>query len=196
MDSLDATRDTYERIAGEYTRRHADRSVIAHLREPFLDRLRRDATVLDVGCGPGWEAAAFREAGCAVLAIDLAAAFCGQAAGRVPGRVVRGDMRRLPVAAHSVDGLWACASLLHLPRSELVPTLEEFHRVLRDRGVCCVSVKAGSGTMAGGAYDGDRRRFTLFRRDEFGDALETSGFAIDRSTVEDGWLHVFANKRV
>lgn len=48
------------------------------------------------------------------------------------------------------DGIWACASLLHVPNEELLDVLEKMHRALKDNGALYVSFKYGEGTKQRG----------------------------------------------
>lgn len=206
MTDPDTTRETYERIADDYLALHGDErgeretgcDVITALLADFTAGLPDGGTVVDVGCGPGWETAALARRGYEVLGLDLAAAFCDEASARAPGRIARGDMRTLPVATDAVDGVWACASLLHVPRDEVDGTLAEFARALAPGGRLFLSVKLGEGTMVGGSstYDGDRRQFTLFEREELEARLGTAGFEIASTRVDDErWLVVQAERR-
>lgn len=109
------------------------------------------------------------------------------------------DMRRLPFANH-VDGIWACASLLHLERHEMLPTLREFHRVLRPNGVVYLSVKLGSGEKwTETSYDRPLPRFFTFWRPETLDPLlATAAFHIIDGWEEQGrcdtWLVRYLRK--
>lgn len=209
-DDLSATVETYESVAGEYERRHGDRSVVDEQRERFLDALDPvpdpdtggdRPRVLDAGCGPGWESAAFAERGCSVLAIDLARAFLAQTRERVeragvPADPARMDMRRLGVRADALDGVWACASFLHVPRAEAPGTLAEFARALRPGGVLMLAVKRGSGVRVTDAYEGDGRRFVLYQPDEIRGMVEAAGFDVEFRHVDEGqrreWIVLLA----
>ena len=158
------TVETYERVAETYADSHGDRSVVADIVERFVtavvdvDRGDRGSgrvrpRVLDVGCGPGWESATFADAGLDPVSFDLTRSFLDQTRERVPQATpVRGDMRALLFADDNFDGLWACASLLHVPESDVPATLAEFERVLGDGGVVVCSLKAAE------AGDGRTRR--------------------------------------
>ncbi|QLH78184.1 class I SAM-dependent methyltransferase [Halosimplex rubrum] len=220
------TVETYERVADDYADRHGDRSVVAGIVEEFVtavdrtgDRRRTrggqtDPTdpprVLDVGCGPGWESAAFDDAGFDTVPFDLTRSFLDRARERVPDAApVRGDMRALPVADDGFDGLWACASLLHVPEREVPATLAEFERVLADGGTTLVSLKAAGRpgeSVDASPYDDDRRHFERYDPGRARDLFETAGFEVvsvatdgtDADTegggtaAEDDWVAVTA----
>jgi SAM-dependent methyltransferase len=200
MDDLSETVGTYEAVADEYEDRHRDRSAIAELVERF-DEAVDGRRVLDVGCGPGWETETFAKRGYEVLGVDLTLAFLDRAAERVGvgdgsgdgdlpnAALARMDMRDLGVAQGSIDGLWACASFLHVPREDAPATLAEFARVLAPGGVLVLSVKEGEGQMSGDGYEGDERTFTLYRPDELRATVADVGLTTTwTETNDDGWL--------
>ncbi len=199
-DHLDATVETYDRHADDYVERHADRSPIEPLVERFCERTG-GGRVLDVGCGPGWETETFDERGFDVVGLDRSTAFLRRARRRHGGRYLRGDMRRLPLPDDAVDGVWAMASLLHLPRADVDDALAAFARVARPGATLFVAVKHGEGTTTGERYDGDDRRFTLFREDELCDRVREAGFVVEDSEVDAasgprgrGWVRVSARR--
>ncbi|GAA1751974.1 class I SAM-dependent methyltransferase [Aeromicrobium alkaliterrae] len=91
--------------------------------------------LLDAGCGPGQWTDLLAAGGRDAVGLDLSAAFLASARARFPsGRYVRADLRALPLADASCDGVLAWYSLIHLP-PELVPeALAEIARVLRPGG--------------------------------------------------------------
>ncbi len=93
--------------------------------------------VVDVGMGTGRQLALLREAvgpkGLAV-GVDISPVMAQLAQQRKPGPVCRGDARRLPFATGSVAALFTSYLLDLLPAADLLPVLEEFHRVLRPGG--------------------------------------------------------------
>ncbi|UPM42627.1 class I SAM-dependent methyltransferase [Halocatena salina] len=187
-ESVTPTIATYESVAEQYCERHADRTVVEPLLDRFLGGVDGDR-VLDVGCGPGWETETFAQRGYDPIGVDLTPAFLRLASEQTAtGRFVRMDMRQLGVVDGSIDGLWACASFLHVPRSDAPATLAEFHRALRS-GPLALTVKRGEGTVAGTTYDDDTRRFTLYTTDELTDHVTQAGFTVEHVAVEDGWIH-------
>ena len=202
MTDLEPTLETYERVATDYAHLHGDdagnrqtgRNEIAALLAGFEERLPDRGPVLDAGCGPGWELETLARQGHEVLGLDPTLAFCSQAASRVPGRVLRGDMRNLPVGSGTLGGIWAFASLLHVPREHVDETVAEFARVLQPDGPVTLSVKEGDGVMSNpdSPYESDDREFTLFGRDELRTRLGDAGFSVDVVDTNDDWLVVHA----
>ncbi len=101
------------------------------------------AQVLELGCGGGHDSLRLLDRGFDVLPTDGSPEMARQAERRLgrPVRVMR--FTELEVAA-AFDGVWACASLLHAPRADLVPILQRVHRALRPGGVFFSSFKEGN----------------------------------------------------
>jgi SAM-dependent methyltransferase len=110
----------------------------------FLGELPRGASILDAGCGSGRDTKAFAARGYRVTAIDgsarlveLAAAFTGQSC--------------TTLAFHDVafrdafDGIWACASLVHVPERDAPDVIGRFTDALKPGGVLYISLKEGDG---------------------------------------------------
>lgn len=202
MDDLAETVGTYDDVADEYESRHRDRSAVADLVERFRGALKdrveggpSAARVLDAGCGPGWETETFADWGADVVAIDLTSAFARRTADRVPdASVARMDMRHLGLPSESLDGVWACASFLHVPRDDAQATLASFATVLRPGGALLLAVKQGDGTRQGDSYDGDERRFTLYRPAELREMLVEAGLTPEWVEADGDWVTVLARR--
>jgi SAM-dependent methyltransferase len=191
MDDLAETIETYDRVADEYRERHEDREPIADQVDRFCGAVD-GSVILDVGCGPGWESASFAERGYDVLGVDVTPRLLEIAVEEAPeADFVRMDMRDLGVADGAVDGIWACASFLHVPRSDAPDTLAEFRRVLRDGAVLWLSVKGGSGARPGDTYEDDERQFTLYRAGELRELVSEAGLAVEYVSGGE-WVQVLA----
>ncbi|WP_435358675.1 class I SAM-dependent methyltransferase [Haloarchaeobius sp. DFWS5] len=191
MDELTRTNTVYESDSASYVEKYQSMSVAETFGDPFFDALSGER-VLDVGCGPGPDSAVFAERGYDVVGFDLTASFLDAARDAVPaGRFARGDMRRLPFAADAFDGVWACASFLHVPRDDAAATLDEFRRVLVPEGVAHVSVKCGDG----GSYDEKGRYFEHYQPDEIRRLFEETGFEVSAIETTDLWINVFGRNR-
>jgi SAM-dependent methyltransferase len=91
--------------------------------------------ILDLGCGPGRDLRAFRELGHEPVGLDGSARFVEMA--RVHGgcEVLHQDFLALDLPAASFDGVFANASLFHVPSRELPRVLGELRDALRPGGV-------------------------------------------------------------
>jgi SAM-dependent methyltransferase len=179
-DEVEETRAVYDRIAGEYFQHRYRREGLEPLYDRFARRLPAGSLVLDVGCGPGFDAAALRDRGLRAFGLDYSWGMLATGRVQVGGPTGQADMRRLPLARRSCDGLWVMASLLHLPRAQVPATLREFHRVLRPGGVLLLSVKGGAGEGWRQTLDrpGIDRFYTFWPADELNQVLETAGFQL------------------
>ena len=58
-------------------------------------------------------------------------------------KFIKMDMRNLIFPESTFEGIWACASFLHVPKIDAEKTLFEFRRVLKPNGLLYLSVKTG-----------------------------------------------------
>jgi SAM-dependent methyltransferase/GNAT superfamily N-acetyltransferase len=169
----DRTVAIYEQIAEDYQARHVDGPWQQESLRHFSAALPAPARLLEVGCGPGRDARMLREAGYNVLALDRTWAMLRLAESSGASRI-QADSRALPLRDGSVDGVWANASLLHLPRTELVIALVEIRRLLRPGGVFYSSFKRGHGQRTGR----DGRWFAFYQPDEMARMLAGAGLGV------------------
>jgi SAM-dependent methyltransferase len=188
----------YDQIAGLYATRQArrDRSP-SELRIAFAARLPRVADIVDLGCGPAHDAARFARAGHRVTGVDRSAGMLAHAAQALPGHVVQGDLRRLPLASQSVDGIWCCAALLHVPHDQTVATLREMRRILRPGGCLALITAAGQGArLEPVPYAPDTQRWFFYREaGELAGQLRGARLQVETMTEEitsRHWLNILA----
>ncbi|WP_255149014.1 class I SAM-dependent methyltransferase [Halorarius halobius] len=193
-DPARRTRRTYETVAERYHERTGDIDALVPEVERLCERLPDSPRVLDAGCGPGRDAAHLRDAGARVVGLDVAAAQLHLGREEAPGaRFAQGDLRALPLATDSVDGVWAAASLLHVPREDVDAALSELHRVTRPGGALFASLKPGDGDELTHGYGTDEGRYFVFHDPEtFADRVRDAGFAVDRLDVEADWFRLSA----
>lgn len=110
--------------------------------------------ILDAGSGSGRDALAFRRLGYDVYAFDASSAMV--AATRAHAGVPTRQMRFEDFSwEQSFEGIWACASLLHVAETDLPPVIERLTAHLVPSGALYLSFKLGAGERAEGG-----RRFT------------------------------------
>jgi SAM-dependent methyltransferase len=123
-----------------------------------------------------------RQRGVVAEGVDLSPATVAVANRINPDVPVRvGDLTALDVADHSVAGIVAFYSLIHLPRPALPAALRELHRALQPRGVLLVALHGGTGEVHADEFVGQPVAVdaTLYTADEVAGLLADSGFTVD-----------------
>jgi SAM-dependent methyltransferase len=164
--------------------------------QPFMWELPPCAHILDAGCGPGRNAAAFLSHGYRVTAIDASPAMVQLA--RRSGIDARVMTFQQMTFDEEFDGIWASASVLHVPHAEIPGVLSRFARALKPQGILYVSLKEGQSEHI--AEDG--RFFSYFALDDFSNSLTSSGLfkllkawkriGLDSSGAMRTWLNFLA----
>ena len=166
-------------------------------RERFLRYLHSGQKILDAGCGSGRDVIAFREAGYDVEAFDASAEICRLASEKTGIEVQQMRFEEL-AGEDAYDGIWACASLLHVNMADLPDVLKRLHRLLKPEGILYVSFKYGTGER-----EKDGRYFHDLTEDTCRDLLVKAGFLIKELFItqdvrNDGsnekWVNAVAGK--
>lgn len=117
---------------------------LRHLYETFLAHVPPNGAVLDAGCGSGRDSKAFLERGFEVTAIDASKSMATLAERYLGQPVAHMRFQDVPWEGE-FDGIWACASLLHVPKNELPQVFGRLGRALKPGGVLYASFKLGRG---------------------------------------------------
>ncbi|EGV29635.1 Methyltransferase type 12 [Thiorhodococcus drewsii AZ1] len=176
-------------IIGSYYDQHAQAFVddtltvdMTPLYSRFLPLLPPTGHILDAGCGSGRDAHAFRDLGYQVSACDasptlahLASVHCG-----LPVQVMRFQEITWQ---ERFDGIWACASLLHVPQAELTDALSRLSAALKPAGLLYASFKYGQGER-----EHRGRRFTDLDEPGLAELLRQVGNLVELETWTTGDL--------
>lgn len=110
--------------------------------------------ILDFGCGPGRDLRTFRALGHAAIGLDGAAEFVAMARAQSGCEVWQQDFLRLDLPGARFDGIFANASLFHVPSRELPRVLRQLHAALKAGGVLFSSNPRGGNEEGwnGGRY--------------------------------------------
>ena len=158
----------YQEKAEEFITRTADVDMTALYRR-FLSHVSPGGRILDLGCGAGSAALYFTRMGHDVLAADGCRELCEHTRRRVgcPVRCMRFEELDYTDA---FDGVWACASLLHLRKTELPHVLRLIRKALKKNGVFYASFKYGETER-----NSSGRFFSDFTEDSLRALLEKTG---------------------
>ena len=106
----------------------------------FLRLLAENRFILDFGCGSGRDTKYFLEKGYRVEATDGSSELC-KLASAFTGIEVKEMLFQDLDASGKYEGIWACSSILHLPKQELLPVIRKMCDALKDNGVIYTSFK-------------------------------------------------------
>src|SRR5450755_2947052 len=110
-------------------------------------------TILDFGCGPGRDLKAFTALGHRPVGLDGTARFAAMARQDSGCEVLHQNFLALDLPAGRFDGIFANASLFHVPSQELPRVLGELHASLKSGGVLFSSNPRGHNEEG---WDGER----------------------------------------
>ena len=159
MEEICKTIEYYNRNASLYF----DNTVKADLSEcyeHFLKYIGSGGRIIDIGAGSGRDVKYFKDRGYVVEAIDAAEEMC-RLASDYSGVVVRCESIYTWQPEEKYDGMWANASLLHIPIAEIEDFIFRVSNYLNLNGVFYISMKSGVQT----GYDDSGRFFTNFSED-------------------------------
>ena len=144
----------------------------------FLAKLSPGASILDFGSGSGRDTKAFLAQGYLVTAIDGSPELC-KLASAYTGIPVRQMLFAELDDTEAYDGIWANASILHVPFAELSDVFCRMITALKSGGIIYVSFKYGT-------FEGERsgRRYTDFTEEKFAEFLKQ----FTELTIEDQWI--------
>lgn len=128
---------------------------------PFIEHIPSHGKILDAGCGSGRDTLYFREKGFAVVPFDPSSEMV-RIASEVTGNTVLLMSFQDLVFRDEFDGIWACSSLLHVPKEEMDDVMERISRALKTGGILYSSFKYGDGETISGS-----RLFNNYTEDSF-----------------------------
>lgn len=193
---IDKNVDYYNRNADSFFEGsiNADMSVV---RARFLSYVPAGGRILDAGCGSGRDSKVFMEAGYDVVSFDASEEMCKRASEYI-GREVKNMRFEEMSFANEFDGIWACASLLHVAFEKLPEIVKKLHEALRTNGAVYASFKYGEGTKIRGD-----RVFSDFTEESVIPLFENAGFKIVSNVVgtdsrlgreDEKWVNVICVK--
>ena len=158
--------------------------------------------ILDVGCGAGRDAKFFLDCGLQVIGIDLSEKLIEIAKKNISNaRFYVMDFERLVFPKEKFDGVWASASLVHLPKERLQHVIGEIHQILRKDGLFFSSFRVGAGERFTEERRGKailKRFYSYYKPEEVRQALMKAEFTIqdeEPDSINSGdWIFFLARK--
>lgn len=168
------------------------------MQDEFLSRVKPAGIILDLGCGSGRDSKYFLNQGYEVVAVDGSEEICKIASEYTDLCVIHSTFQHYR-PDKKFDGIWACASLLHLSFDEVVEVMNRLSLCLNKGGCFYVSFKYGEfSDMRHGRYftDMTKETFAQLLANVEGLKIElqkiTSDVRADR--VDEKWLNVYMEK--
>ena len=165
----------------------------------FLSYLNEGDSILDFGCGSGRDTKYFLSKGYKVDATDGSEEIC-KVASDYTGINVKCLLFNELDEIDKYDGIWACASILHLDRDDLIDVFNRIARALKDNGILYTSFKYSEFEgMRNGRYFTD---FTIESFNEF--QTNIPEFIIEKNWItsdaragreDEKWLNLIMSKK-
>lgn len=138
---------------------------------------RNPGKILDVGCGPGRDLVAFKGQGHTVIGLDATPAFVEMAQQAAGCEVWQQSFLSLDLPQATFDGIFANASLIHVPSSQMVKVLKNLHNSLVAGGAIVMSLCRGD-TEGYSARATGYRYVAGWEYETLSPCLEAAGFEI------------------
>ena len=171
------TLNYYNLIAKEFA---SDTVSVAfqEIQDIFLEQIPLGGKILDFGCGSGRDTYYFRNKGYDVDAIDGSKELC-KIASEYTGISVKRMLFEELDAVEKYDGIWACASILHVEKKKLPDIIKKMTTATKNGGVIYTSFKYGD-------FEGVKngRYFTYLTEESFEEIIKV----IPKLTIEKLWI--------
>jgi hypothetical protein len=179
-----ATRDEHDRVAHSYHSMRAGKLASQEQLDEFISLVNPPAMVLDVGCGPGFDAKYLSEK-YTVSAIDISKRMTEIAQYENPDIDIKcADIVNADIGKNKYKGIWARGSLHHIPEEKLDNVFKKLYDALVDNGILYTIVREGSGEDMvddNEGYGDIKRFYHFFSESELIKRGEDAGFKLIRT---------------
>jgi len=189
-----STMRAYDNSAADYHASHAGNLVAEERLKDFCSMINSPARVLDIGCGPGYDAGYLAQK-YSVTGVEISKKFADIAKYENPNvEIVNSDIMTYDIGKNQYKGIWARDSIHHLKAAELDAIFPRLFDALVDGGVLYLIVREGEGEIMEKEKDGYyslEKFFHQFSVDELQDRAIRAGFKtvkIDKMKRSHNWL--------
>lgn len=156
------TIDYYNQHAAEYVQATINVDMAALYAE-FLPMVKPGGHILDAGCGSGRDAYYFQQLGFTISAFDASSAMAQIASERLHQTVAVHSFEQLD-KQETFDGIWCCASLLHVATQQLPEVLSRLQQAMKPGAILYASFKYGTtDRFSNGRHFTDLDEASLYR---------------------------------
>jgi 2-polyprenyl-3-methyl-5-hydroxy-6-metoxy-1,4-benzoquinol methylase len=166
--------------------------------QPFAALLSPHAHILDAGCGAGYASQYFLQQGYRVTAFDASEPLVQFATQLIQQPVYHLKYEEIDFESQ-FEGIWACASLLHVPRLHMAQVIHKLAVALKDNGILYANFVYGEKEISRGGI-----LFNDYTEEQFGAVLEAElqlqplrmWKSLDLPPIRPDreWLHILARK--
>lgn len=193
---LDKTIEFYNKNSKRYFERTVKIDLLKSYNN-FFPHIPAKGRIFDVGCGSGRDVKVFLELGYEVVAIDASNEMVKLAIAYTNHPVIQKSFMDISYDSE-FDGIWANASLLHVPSNQFLQVMEKLNKALKPNGVMYLMFRYGD-------FEGviDDRYYNYFTKERLKyyidqlDNIKTVDLTVVKSYEEDNsmtWLHCFIQK--
>jgi ubiquinone/menaquinone biosynthesis C-methylase UbiE len=191
-DLSSSIRESYNRLAEEYTRRIYDELRGKPLDRSLLDRFVEEGgkkgEVCDMGCGPGHVTKYLHDHGADVFGLDISSGMLKQARTKNPDiRFEEGSVLNLPIRDGELTGIVSFYMICNFPDEYLSRAFYELVRVLKSNGILLLAFHVGDKKSEEKELWGRKisLNFYQYQTVSIKKHLEDAGFTIDQIIERD-----------
>jgi 2-polyprenyl-3-methyl-5-hydroxy-6-metoxy-1,4-benzoquinol methylase len=163
----------------------------------FTELLPEGGSILDLGCGSGRDSAYFIDHGFDVTAMDASEEMCDLASIHIGQDVLKLSFDEIDFD-EVFDGIWACASLLHVPGHKVDEILNKINKSLKINGILFMSFYYGDFEgERDGRYYRDYRTKTLkelILKQEDMEIIDIQKHEDTRGDLGHTWIYALVRK--
>jgi len=135
--------------------------------DKFLQYVKQGGRILDAGCGSGRDSLYFLKQGYEIVSIDASEEMVKMSSRLTGQKTLKMRFDEINFDTE-FDGVWACASLLHVPKSDIEEVFNKLLKSLKTEGILFASFKYGNNELIR-----DKRLFNSYDEDGLQDLLRT-----------------------
>jgi SAM-dependent methyltransferase len=137
--------------------------------DKFLLHIPDKGKILDAGCGSGRDSLYFLNRGYNVVSIDASEEMVKMSSQLTGQRTLLLKFQDIDFT-DEFDGVWACASLLHVEKTEIKGVMEKIVKSLKEKGILFASFKYGHGEVCR-----DERLFNSYDESSLEELIQSTG---------------------